>query len=121
MKREFVMTEWFDASWKELSLSDENLRILQAELLRDPKCGDVLSQTGGFRKMRFALPKRGKSGGLRVIYIDIEDFETLYLVLAYPKSEKDTLSAAECVELKQIASNIKKNLRWYSRKGREHV
>ncbi|MCL2337575.1 MAG: type II toxin-antitoxin system RelE/ParE family toxin [Firmicutes bacterium] len=121
MKREFVMTEWFDASWKEQNLSDENLRMLQGELLHNPKCGDVIRGTGGFRKMRFALPDRGKSGGLRVIYLDIQDFETLYLMLAYPKNEKDTLSDAECAELKQISANIKNNLMERKRKGKDHV
>ena len=121
MKREFVMTEWFDASWKEQNLSDEYLRSLQGELLRDPECGDVIRGTGGFRKMRFALPGGGKSGGLRVIYLDITDCETLYLMYAYPKSVKDTLSDAECNELKQIAANIKRNLRERSRKGNNHA
>jgi len=121
MKREFVMTEWFDASWEEQSLSDEHLRLLQDELLRNPSCGDVMRGTGGFRKMRFALPGRGKSGGFRIIYLDIPDYETLYLMLAYPKSVKDTLSPAECNELKQIAANIKNNLRERSRKGNYHA
>ena len=116
MKREFVMTEWFDASWKEQSLSDESLRSLQEELIRDPACGEVMRGTGGFRKMRFAMPGRGKSGGLRVVYLDMPSFETLYLVLAYPKSEKDNLTDAERNELKQIAANTKKNL--YERKGK---
>ena len=111
MKREFVMTEWFDSSWEEQDLNDENLRLLQGELLRNPKIGDVIKGTGGFRKMRFAIPGRGKSRGIRVIYLDIEEYETLYLVLSYPKSEKDTLTHAECTELNQIAVNIKNNLR----------
>ena len=64
MKREFVMTEWFDASWEEQGLSDESLRLAQNELLLNPACGDVISGTGGFRKMRFALP------GQRKGYID---------------------------------------------------
>ena len=80
-------------------------------------CGDVIRGTGGFRKMRVSLSGRGKSGGLRVIYLDVPEFNTLYLVLAYPKSDKDTLSHAECNELKQISVNIKKNLRERERKG----
>ncbi len=121
MRREFVMTEWYDLSWKEQRLSDEHLRLLQGELLREPSLGDVMRETGGFRKMRFALPGGGKSGGLRVIYLDIPEYFTLYLMLAYPKSEKDSLSSAERNELKLIASNIKSNLRERMRKGKYHV
>ena len=110
MKREFVMTEWFDTSWGEQNLTDEHLRKLQTELLRDPKSGEVIRGTVGFRKKRHPLPGRGKSGGIRVIYLDIQEYKTLYLVLAYPKNVKDSLSSAEAIELKIIATNIKKNL-----------
>jgi len=41
-------------------------------------------------------------------------------MLAYPKSEKDTLSPSECGELKQIAANIKKNLRESREKRNKH-
>ncbi|MDR0468987.1 MAG: type II toxin-antitoxin system RelE/ParE family toxin [Peptococcaceae bacterium] len=121
MKREFVMTEWFDTSWKEQDLTDESLRLVQNELLINPARGDTISGTGGFRKMRFALPGRGKSGGLRIIYLDIPNYETLYLMLAYPKNERDDLTDAERNELKQIAASIKKNLQERSRKVHDHV
>ena len=111
MKREFVMTEWFDATWDSEGLSDDDLRFLQIELLQDPTCGSVMQGTGGFRKLRVALQGRGKSSGLRVIYLDIPAFEVLYLMLAYPKSEKDALTAAEQAELRKIAASIKKNLK----------
>ena len=110
MIREFVMTEQFDESWDNQRLTDDDLRLLQDKLVHNPQLGDVMQGTGGFRKMRHAVPEKGKSGGLRVIYLDIPEFETLYLLLAYPKSEKDNLSNSECNELKQISSNIKSNL-----------
>jgi len=120
MIREFVMTELFDASWEEQKLTDNDLRILQDELLRNSKLGAVMRGTGGFRKMRYAPAGQGKSGGLRVVYLDIQEFETLYLMLSYPKGEKDTLSKAECNTLKQISSNIKKNLKATKGKGINH-
>ena len=117
MTRLFVMTELFDASWEDQHLADVDLQLLQCDLLRNPKCGNVIKGTGGFRKMRFALTGRGKSGGLRVIYLDVPDYGTLYLMLAYPKNEKGTLSPAECSELKKIAASIKKNLQERRIKG----
>ena len=111
------MTELFDSSWRDLKLKDKDLYLLQDELLRNTKCGDVIQGTGGFRKMRYALAGRGKSGGLRIIYLDIPEFKTLYLMLAYPKNEKDSLSSDERNELKRIASRIKKNLQEHKRKG----
>jgi hypothetical protein len=116
MKREFVMTEWFDASWEKQNLIDEDLRMLQGELLRNPKSGEVIRGTGGFRKMRYALPGRGKSGGLRIIFLDVQEYKILYLMLAYPKNEKEALSMAECIELKKIAASIKRNLHEQNRR-----
>lgn len=42
MTREFVMLPEFDKNWKLLELSDDDLNRLQAELLNDPKIGDVM-------------------------------------------------------------------------------
>jgi hypothetical protein len=43
---------------------------LQQELMRNPEAGEIIQETGGLRKMRFADRRRGKGkrGGLRVIY-----------------------------------------------------
>jgi len=120
MIREFVMTELFDSSWEDQRLTDDDLFLLQDELLRNTKRGDVMRGTGGFRKIRYALEGRGKSGSLRIIYLDIPEFETLYLMLTYPKSEKDSLSSGERNELKRIAYNIKRNLQEHKRKGFDH-
>ena len=37
-------------------------------LARRPKAGRIIQGTGGLRKVRFARPGKGKSGGTRVIY-----------------------------------------------------
>ena len=51
-------------------LSDERYRALQKELASNPQAGDLMPGTGGFRKVRWADPRRGKGrrGGLRIIY-----------------------------------------------------
>ena len=49
-------------------MSDEQRAQVVEMLARDPECGEVMQGTGGVRKVRVALPGRGKSGGARVIY-----------------------------------------------------
>jgi hypothetical protein len=51
-------------------LGDEAFGRLQQELMRNPEAGEIIRETGGLRKMRFADRRRGKGkrGGLRVIY-----------------------------------------------------
>ena len=91
MTRIFVELPIFRSRWKEMGLSDDDLRRLKEELLSDPKVGAVMRGTGGVRKMRFAFEQRGKSGSVRVIYVDFEVYEKIFLITAYPKNEKDNL------------------------------
>jgi hypothetical protein len=37
-------------------------------LVADPAFGDLIRGSGGIRKVRWAVPGKGKRGGLRVIY-----------------------------------------------------
>lgn len=110
MTRTFVELPIFRSRWKELGLNDDDLRRLQEELLADPKVGAVMTGTGGVRKMRFAFERRGKSGSLRVIYVDFEVYEKIFLITAYPKSEKDNLSEAEKNEIRQMIHALEHQL-----------
>ena len=102
MTRTFVELPSFRSEWKALQLTDADLARLQEELLANPKVGAVMRETGGIRKMRFAFENRGKSGSIRVIYVDFEIREKIYLITAYPKSEKDSLTKAERNELRKL-------------------
>lgn len=62
------------------------------ELLSNPSGYPVIKGTGGLRKIRFSFENEGKSGGVRVCYVDFVVEETIYLITVYPKSEKDNLS-----------------------------
>ena len=61
----------------------------------NPEAGDLIQETGGVRKMRWALPGRGKSGGARVVYYYHNDSLPIFLLAAYGKNEKANLSKAE--------------------------
>lgn len=110
MTRIFVELPSFRKEWKAMGLTDDDLRRLQEELLNDPKVGKVMRETGGVRKMRFAFEAQGKSGSVRVIYVDFEVYKKLYLLTAYPKNEKDNLSKAERNTLKQLVGVLEQQL-----------
>ena len=93
-----------------MGLTDEDLSRLQKELLADPTVGKIMRGTGGVRKMRFAFEHSGKSGGVRIIYIDFEIREKLYLLTAYPKNEKDNLSKEERNQLKKLVQILDSEL-----------
>lgn len=110
MKRTFIELPIFRSRWKAMGLNDDDLARLQRELLEDPKIGPVMQGTGGVRKMRFAFEDRGKSGSARVIYVDFEVYDKIYLITAYPKNEKDNLTKEERNELRQLMDILKKQL-----------
>lgn len=110
MDREFVMTDQFDKQWKAMGLDDNDLRRLQYEILANPQSGVVMRGTGGLRKMRFAFEGKGKSGSSRVTYVDFLMYETVYLIHAYPKSEKDNLSQEERNKVKKMIALIESKL-----------
>lgn len=110
MKRSFVELPLFRSKWERLGLTEADLRRLQEALLADPKVGDVMQGTGGIRKMRFAFQHQGKSGGVRVIYIDFEVYEKIYLLTAYTKNEKDNLTKEERNDLRKLIAVLEKQL-----------
>jgi len=61
----------------------------------DPGRGAVIAGTGGLRKFRWHGSGRGKRGGIRVIYYWMRDRDLILLLLAYPKSEQDDLTAEQ--------------------------
>ncbi len=67
--------------------------------------------TGGVRKMRFAFEDRGKSGSVRVIYVDFEVYEKIFLITAYSKDEKDNLTMSERNELRQMIGILEDQLK----------
>ncbi|VGO15743.1 Toxin HigB-2 [Pontiella desulfatans] len=87
------------------------LRTFQAELARNPEKGPVLEGTGGLRKVRWKLPGKGKSGGIRIIYLHLKLRGRIYLVFVFAKDESDNLTASQKAELKKLVEAIKKEFR----------
>lgn len=107
MKRSFVQTPSFTRSWKEMELGDEELFALQDMLLENPDAGDTISETGGAKKIRIPLEGRGKSGGARVIYVDVVMREQIYLLLAYPKNVQADLTKEQKKAVRKLVAQIK--------------
>lgn len=101
MKSLFVESSIFE-KYRELYLSDDEYRLFQAELMVNPKQGDVIQGTGGLRKARVASKGKGKRGGSRVIYYYLDDKRRFYLLTIYSKNEVTDLTADQKKQLKEF-------------------
>lgn len=107
MNRTFKEVPSFTRKWQSLGLTDDDLRTLENFLLKNPKLGDTISGTNGIRKIRIPLDNLGKRGGARVIYIDIEIKECIYLLNVYAKNEKTDLTQKEKKMLRKLVDILK--------------
>ena len=99
MKCIFVESKIFE-KYRDDYLSGEEFRLFQAELMSNPKQGDVIQGTGGLRKIRVASKAKGKRGGSRVIYYFLDDKQRFYLLTIYGKNEMSDLTADQKKQLK---------------------
>ena len=85
-------------------MSDEDFQRMQQALMDNPVRGDVMPGTGGFRKLRWNDPKRGKGkrGGVRIIYYYLLSDYQVWLVTIYNKDEMIDLSTKDKRILKQM-------------------
>ncbi len=87
-------------------LTDDNLSVLQSTLNANPESGNLIRGGAGARKIRVAVPGRGKSGGARVIYYFQKENKIWFLDF-FTKNEKENLSKGEVEWLASLIRLIK--------------
>ena len=113
MDREFILTEQFEKQLKAFAHSEELLRDIEQEIFKDLESSisarDMIQGTGGFTKVRVPLKDQniGKSGAVRVIYLDCPVPEIVFLMMVYSKSNLGNISDKAKQALKQIGQELK--------------
>jgi len=87
----FIETPTFSED-REEHFSDEAFAAFQQLLADRPDAGDVIPGGSGLRKIRIALPGRGKRGGGRVIYFWQTAESQILLVAVFAKNVKVDLT-----------------------------
>ncbi|MCX6940112.1 MAG: type II toxin-antitoxin system RelE/ParE family toxin [Verrucomicrobia bacterium] len=100
----FVEDEQFTKAADRLLSGDELFALMQ-KLAAEPEAGDMIPQSGGCRKLRFAARGKGSRGGARVIYFYRSSAGQILLLEIYAKNEKTNLSPNELKVLKQKAKS----------------
>jgi len=76
--------------------------LFRGFLFSNPKAGAVIQETGGLRKVRWAIKGKGNSGFVRVIYFYVTAAAQIRLTAIYKKGVKDDLNAAGKKVLKKL-------------------
>lgn len=105
---EFIETPLFTKLINEL-LPDDSYRLLQDDMAKNPQAGDLIPGGGGIRKLRFALPGRGKRGGARLIYYWQTSKHKTYMLLAYTKAKKENLEPEQTALLKALVKELERH------------
>lgn len=103
--RTIVCLPTFERSVQGL-LTEEAQRYLELWLALHPRAGAVVPGTGGVRKTRVARSGRGKRGGARIIYYYHAARERVFLILAYAKTEQESLSMDEKKRMRQLIREL---------------
>lgn len=115
MKCQLIQTKDFAETVEDLiakrKLKKEDFEDFKKTLAENPEQGDMIAGTGGIRKVRLKSATKGRSGGLRVCYLYIENRLILFLLFIYAKNEQENLSQSEKTELKQLANSIKRRMK----------
>jgi len=73
----------------------------------NPEAGDMIPETGGVRKVRWARAGTGKRGGTRVIYFYHDAGRPLYLLMVYAKARRENLTPDEKRAVRKLAAILK--------------
>mgnify|MGYP000856868518 CR=1 FL=1 len=102
---EFVETPIFTKQILKL-LSEESYREFQNEVFQNPEIGKLIKGGCGIRKVRWSLPNKGKSGGIRIIYFFKNTKNLVYLLFAYPKNVADNLTDEQVAQLAKLVKEL---------------
>lgn len=92
-------------------MSDEERTVLVEYLAYNPTAGDLISGTGGVRKLRWGLEGRGKRGGARVVYFHHDADMPLFALTAYAKNERADLSQQDRNDFKRLTAMLVESFR----------
>lgn len=106
LKRVFIALPAFCRDWESYGLGENELRKLELYLLENLLSGDLIVGSNGIRKIRWARPGMGKSGGVRVFYFDSVRKSRLYFFAVIGKSDREDLTKREIGLLSEIVKSF---------------
>jgi len=109
MEAVFVESNEFTA-WIAEHLSDDEYSEIQREIMANPQKGALIPGCHGLRKLRASDRRRrkGKRGGIRLIYLHVPLANRFYMLDVYGKDEQEDLTPQDRKELGVLADELKR-------------
>lgn len=101
----------FIRSAEAAGLDSEDCDALIDFLARNPLAGDVIKETGGVRKLRWAREGGGKSGGYRTVYFYYDENAPIYAILVYGKGQQADLTPKQRKSAASFVEALEKAIR----------
>ena len=102
--KRFIESSLFSALLPDY-LTDADYAALQEHLCEYPESGDLVRGSGGVRKVRWARPGGGKSGGVRVCYYTRNRVGQILMLVIYAKSARDSIPGHVLKTLREEMEN----------------
>ena len=83
-------------------VADDEYRKLQLHLTSHPDAGTLIPKSGGLRKIRWSVGRKGKRGGARFIYYWVVQHDKILMLMVYSKNEQSDLTPAQVKILKKL-------------------
>src|SRR3546814_4525949 len=102
-----IETNAYLSAAKDAGMSDHERTAVVDMIAANPQIGEIMPGCGGARKLRFAKPGKGKSGGYRVISYFAGDDIPVFLLTVFGKGEKVSLSQGERNALAALTKTLR--------------
>lgn len=90
-----IETRAFLTAAKDIGMTDDERTAVVTIVATNPEAGEIMPGCGGARKLRVAKTGKGKSGGYRIITYFGGATMPVFLLTAFGKNEKASLTKAE--------------------------
>ena len=101
-----IETPTFISKCRRYQISESDREAIIDFVAKNPDAGDVIKGSGGARKLRFAAPGRGKSGGYRVVTFYSGQDIPVFLLSIFAKGDKTNLTDSEVNVLRTVLRTL---------------
>jgi hypothetical protein len=101
-----IETEAYQRSAIASGVSEQERLEISNYVSANPTAGEIMKDTGGARKIRFAGRGKGKRGGYRVITYYADEDVPVFLLDLFAKGDAVNLTKAERNELREVLASL---------------